>query len=71
MNHTAVNNKMADSREVRLLPIPDAARYLGMTTYAMRHRIAEGRFPYVRMGKRIFLDRKDLDRFIEDSKVCC
>jgi len=60
---------MTDSRGARLLPIPEAAAYLGMSVYAMRHRIAEGMFVYVRIGKRIFLDVRDLDDFIKRMKI--
>ncbi|MHB8780328.1 MAG: helix-turn-helix domain-containing protein [Candidatus Geothermincolia bacterium] len=53
----------------RLLPIEDAATYLGMTAWAMRHRINQGLLPYIRMGRRIYLDIKDLDELIERLKV--
>ena len=53
----------------RLLPVEDAAGYMGMTAWAMRHRLSEGMLPYVRIGRRIFLDINDLDALIERSKV--
>lgn len=53
----------------RLFSIPKAAKYLGRTTWSMRHLIEKGSIPIVREGKRIFFDVKDLDKYIERNKV--
>ena len=53
----------------RLLSVDGAAEYLGMSAWALRHRLSEGLLPIVRIGNRVFLDRQDLDDFIERSKV--
>jgi excisionase family DNA binding protein len=52
-----------------LLDVHAAARYLGVTEHSIRHQIRTGQLPLIRRGRRIFLDRKDLDRIIEQSKV--
>jgi excisionase family DNA binding protein len=52
----------------RLLPVDRAADYLGRTEDSIRHLIASGRLPVVRSDKRVFLDRQDLDNWIEDHK---
>lgn len=52
----------------RLLPVDQAASYLGRTEDSIRHLIACGKLPVVRADKRIFLDIHDLDRWIQDNK---
>ena len=55
----------------RLLPLKRAADYLGLSPWAMRERIWAGDIPVVRFpgGRKIYLDVKDLDTFIEDNKA--
>jgi excisionase family DNA binding protein len=55
----------------RLLPLKAAAQYLGLTVWAMRERIWAGSLPVVRFpgGRKMFLDRRDLDSFIERHKT--
>jgi excisionase family DNA binding protein len=55
----------------RLLPLKQAAEYIGFSTWAMREAIWSGLIPFIRKpgGRKIWIDRKDLDRFIEVSKV--
>lgn len=55
--------------EKRLFSIPEAAAYLGRTACAMREMIWAGKLPHVRFDRRIFLDVKDLDSYIERHKV--
>jgi excisionase family DNA binding protein len=52
----------------RLFGVEEAAKYLGRTPYAIRHMIANGSLPVVRRDGRVYLDRQDLDRWIEMSK---
>ena len=53
----------------RLYSIPEAATYLGCTVLAVRTFIWGRRLPAVRLGRRkLWLDLRDLDRFIEESK---
>ena len=55
----------------RLLPLKEAARYLGLTTWAMRERIWAGDIPVVRFpgGRKMFIDTADIERFIEGNKA--
>jgi hypothetical protein len=59
-----------DQISPRLLPLKEAARYLGLSIWAMRERIWAGQIQVVRFpgGRKLYLDIKDLDRFIEKSK---
>ncbi len=52
----------------RLYTIPEAAFYLGRTVDALREMIWAGKLRIVRDGKRILLDIRDMDNFIEMSK---
>jgi len=53
----------------RLFNVAEAAVYLGRTVCALRELIWAGKIPYVRCDRRIFLDVKDLDAFIEQHKI--
>ncbi len=53
----------------RLYSLPEAAHYLGRTLWSMRELVWKGSVPIVREGKRIFLDRVDLDAYIERNKT--
>jgi excisionase family DNA binding protein len=52
----------------RLLSIAQAAIYLGRTEKAVRHLIARAELPVVRHGRRVHLDRAEIDRWIERLK---
>ena len=55
----------------RLLPLKEAAKRLGLTVWSMRERIWAGDIPVVRFpgGRKMFIDTRDLDRFIERNKT--
>lgn len=55
----------------RLLPLKDAAQWLGLTVWGMRERIWSGDIPVVRFpgGRKMFVDTQDLEIFIERNKV--
>ena len=52
----------------RLFNVEEAAIYLGRTTCALREMIWAGKLSYVKDGKRILLDIKDMDEFIDRNK---
>ena len=52
----------------RLLTVEQAATYLGRTKEAVQHMIFENKLPTVRTDRRVFVDIKDLDGWIEDNK---
>ena len=53
----------------RLLSVAQAAIYLGRTEAAVRQLYSSGRLRAVKLDGRVQFDRKDLDAFIENSKV--
>jgi excisionase family DNA binding protein len=52
----------------RLLSVEQAAIYIGRTKDSVQHMAATGKLPVVRSDRRVFLDREDLDRWIDDNK---
>jgi excisionase family DNA binding protein len=52
----------------RLFSIPEAGYYLGRTVWAVREMIYAGKLPYIRDGRRMLLDRVDLDSWIENNR---
>ena len=53
----------------RLYTLPEAADYLGRTPWSMRELVWAGKIPFVRDGKRIFVDIKDLEAYIVKHKM--
>ena len=67
------NNKaqgIANPVSPRLLPLKDAATYLGLTVWAMRERIWAGQIPVVQFpgGRKQYIDIQDLEAFIQSNK---
>ena len=62
---------ITNAQRPRLLPLKKAAGYLGLTVWAMRERIWAGQIPVVRFpgGRKMFIDTKDLEIFIQENKV--
>jgi excisionase family DNA binding protein len=54
--------------QARLMDVAAAAEYLGVTEHSIRHQITKGQLPVVRRGSRVFVDRLDLDRQIDEQK---
>ncbi len=52
----------------RLLTVEQAAVYIGRTKYAIQHMIASCKLPTVRTDRRVFIDMRDLDSWIEGNK---
>lgn len=55
----------------RLYTIKQAARFLGRTVYSCRSLIWAGKLPVIQTEERgkIWIDLKDLERFIEINKI--
>ncbi len=51
----------------RLLSIPEAAEYIGHAPGTLRNRISRGdlAFRYIRHGRKVLVDQRDLDRWID------
>lgn len=62
--------RMSNPVRPQLLTLKDAARYLGLTDWALRERVWQGHIPFVRFpgGKKQYFHVKDLDAFIEGNK---
>jgi len=52
----------------RLFSLQDTAIYLGRSLNGVREMLWAGKIPYIKDGKRIFIDIRDLDTWIERSK---
>ena len=60
----------ADHRvEDRRVSVLKAAEILGVSPYTVRSFVRQRRFPYYRVGRRIVLDREDLERFLRANRV--
>ena len=55
----------------RLLPLKQAAQWLGLTVWAMRERIWAGDIPVVQFpgGRKMFIDVQDMEAFIQNNKT--
>jgi len=53
----------------RLYDLAAVGCYLGMPVYSVREMLWRGDVPYVRIGRRQYVDLRDLDAFIEQAKV--
>jgi excisionase family DNA binding protein len=53
----------------RLMTVEQSAAYLGRSKEAVEHMLAGGKLPTVRADRRVFLDVRDLDRWIEQNKT--
>ncbi len=69
-----INNK-GDSRHsqdmqsgARLLDFRAASRYLSLSYWTMRDMVSRGEIPHVRAGRRVLIDVRDLDRWIDQNK---
>ena len=51
-----------------LLSVKEAAVYLGRSEQAVQHLVFEKELPVVRVGRRVHLDKKDLDSWIVKNK---
>ncbi len=51
----------------RLMDLEEAAKYLGLTSHALRHKAGMD-IPCVRIDTKLRFDRRDLDRYIDHAK---
>jgi excisionase family DNA binding protein len=54
--------------QVRLLSLRDAATYLSLSHWTLRELIWRGELACVKVGRRILVDVRDLENFIERNK---
>jgi excisionase family DNA binding protein len=53
----------------RLYSIPEVAEYSGRSPWSVRRLIWNGELPQVRAGRRVHVDVRDMEEFIEKNKV--
>jgi excisionase family DNA binding protein len=53
----------------RLYTINEAAHYLGRSAWAVREMLWAGKIPYIKDGRRVLVDIKDMDAWIERTKT--
>jgi excisionase family DNA binding protein len=59
---------LASSR--RLLTLPQAVAYIGLSAWKLRQLIHDGKLPIVDLneGQKFWIDRRDLDALVERNK---
>lgn len=68
-DHLFAYNKDNSVLKKRLFSIPEAAEYLALSPWTIRELIWKGALPKVQPNRRILLDVRDLDAFIERNKT--
>jgi excisionase family DNA binding protein len=59
-----------DTDQKRLYSLREASSYLGVSYWSVRDLIHAGSLHYVKIGRRVLIDLKDLERFVESQKEC-
>lgn len=62
---TVPANPQTTSVAPRLLTVPQAADYLNTTVWQVRTLVWTRELPAVKLGKRLLVDRGDLDEFVD------
>ena len=53
----------------RLYSINEASVYLGRSVWAVREMLWAGKLPCIKDGRRILLDIKDMEAWVEKNKI--
>ena len=61
--------KPPSANEPRVLSQQDAANYLGISYWTVRDLVFRHELPFVKIGRRILVDRLDLDAYLDRSKI--
>jgi len=62
-------SQVLSAAQVRLLSLQQAACYISISYWTLRDLVWRGELPAVRVGRRILIDRQDLESFIERNKA--
>lgn len=65
-----VNHNPQDTDQKRLYSLREASSYLGVSYWSVRDLIHAGDLHYVKIGRRVLIDLRDLERFVESQKEC-
>ena len=52
----------------RLFDYKTAAAYMSLSYWSVREMVLDGVIPHVKFGKKVLIDRHDLDEWIENEK---
>jgi hypothetical protein len=52
----------------RLYSIKELVAHIGATEWFWQSQIWDGQLPYVQVGRKMFVDRDDIDAFIQKNK---
>ena len=55
--------------EKRLYSIKELAAEIGATEWFWRSQIWDGQLPYIQVGRKMFVDRQDIENFINNHKM--
>ena len=53
----------------RLYSIKELVLEIGATEWFWRTQIWDGRLPYIQVGRKMFIEREDIDIFIQKNKM--
>jgi len=67
MEHNAV--VLEHQRHNGLLSVVAAANLVGVSKYTLRSWIRQRRISHIRLGRRVLLDPRDLDRFVQAGRI--
>ena len=60
--------KSVNASVKRLLSIKDLVVVMGATEWFWRSQIWDGKLKYIQVGKKMFVDREDVETFIQNNK---
>jgi len=63
------DQKPKPGRPSRLLTVPEAAAYLRVSDWTIYKLVRAGDLPVVHVGRGFLIDARDLDDFIDRSKI--
>ena len=61
--------KPGSAIEPRLFSQQEAAAYLGISYWTIRDLVFRKELSFVKIGRRILIDRQDLDAYLDRSKI--
>ena len=64
-----MKNHKEEKQKKRLITQREAGEYQGISYWTVRDLVFNGELPHIRMGRRILMDIKDLDDYIQRSKI--
>ncbi len=53
----------------RLYSIKDLVRLIGVTEWFWRSQIWDGKLPFIQVGRKMLIDSKDIEIFIQKHKI--